>query len=150
MTITTNINGTTVIYADEGKALRRKTDMGPTRITRVALAKSSFQDEWTDCDYAETEEESVAEVIPSPRTFSKLRLEDALFRAGVLDAVDAFIDSQTITNEQGQTMPLRRKYQTANDFSEAHPLFVQFKTALQQALGWTDEQVEAVLAEAAE
>jgi len=84
-----------------------------------------------------------------PRTFSKLRIEDALFRAGVLDAADAFIDAQTITNEHGQTMPLRRKYQTANDFSEAHPLFAQFKAALQTELGWTDEQVEAVLAASA-
>lgn len=85
---------------------------------------------------------------PPPRTFSKLRIEDALFRAGVLDAADAFIDAQTITNEHGQTMPLRRKYQTANDFSEAHPLFAQFKAALQTELGWTDEQVESVLAAA--
>lgn len=85
---------------------------------------------------------------PPPRTFSKLRLEDALFRAGVLDVVDAFVDAQTITNEYGQTIPLRRKYETANDLSESHPLFDKFKIALQNALGWTDEQVEKVLAEA--
>lgn len=85
---------------------------------------------------------------PPPRTFSKLRLEDALFRTGALDVVDAFLDAQTITNEYGQTIPLRRKYETANDLSESHPLFDKFKIALQNALGWTDEQVEKVLAEA--
>ena len=146
MTITTNTDGTTVLNADSGMALRRKTDRGPTRITRVALAAWDSADDWTDCEYAATEEENEARVIPASRTFSKLRIEDALFRAGVLDAADAFVDAQTITNEHGQTMPLRRKYQTANDFSEAHPLFAQFKAALQTELGWTDAQVESVLA----
>lgn len=89
-----------------------------------------------------TPEDKIAE----SRTFSKLYLEEALFKAGVLDAVDAFIDAQTITSERGQKMPLRRKYDTALDFSEAHPLFAKFKGALQAELGWTDEQVEAVLA----
>ena len=89
-----------------------------------------------------TPEDKIAE----SRTFSKLYLEDALFNAGVLDKVDAFIDAQTVTNEHGQTMPLRRKYDTALDFSESHPLFTMFKDALQATLGWTDEQVEEVLA----
>jgi hypothetical protein len=44
-------------------------------------------------------------------------------------------------------MPLRRKYDTALDFSESHPLFTMFKEALQRHLGWTDEQVEEVLRE---
>ena len=135
-----------ILAADRGMALRRKADKGSTRITRVALASWDSPDNWADCEYAQSDYESEAHVIPVPRTFSKLRIEDALFRAGVLDAADAFIDAQTITNEHGKTMPLRRKYQTANDFSEAHPLFAQFKAALQTELGWTDEQVEAVLA----
>ena len=101
---------------------------------------------WEERDGAIRRTYEIREIPPRPpRTFSKLYLEDALFQAGLLDEVDAFIDAQTITNEYGQTMPLRRKYQTANDFSEAHPLFAQFKTALQQALGLTDAQVEKIL-----
>ena len=138
MTITTNINGTTVINADEGNALRRKTDKGPTRITRVALAKSSSPDEWTDCDYAETEEESAAEVIPAPRTFSKLRIVAALTNAGVWAQVKQYIEREGLYD----------LYLAAQDFREDNEYFTQGRTALQTALGWTDGQVEAVLAEA--
>ena len=72
-------------------------------------------------------------------------LELALFKAGLLAQVDNFIDSQSITNEQGQTMPLRRMYDTALTFSEDNEYFSQFKTALQAQLGLTNEQVEAIL-----
>lgn len=77
--------------------------------------------------------------------FSKLYLELALFKAGLLDAVDAFIDSQVITNEQGQTMPLRRAYNTALTFSEDNEYFSQFKTAIQTQLGLTDKEMERIL-----
>ena len=73
-------------------------------------------------------------------------LELALFKAGLLQAADAFIDSQQITNEQGQTMPLRRLYDTALTFSEDNEYFSQFKAAMQSAVGLSDEQVEAILA----
>ena len=80
------------------------------------------------------------------RVFSKMYLELALFKAGLLQAADAFIDSQSITSEQGQTMPLRRLYDTALTFSEDNEYFSQFKAALQAQLGLADEQVEAILA----
>ena len=80
------------------------------------------------------------------RIFSKMYLELALFKAGLLEAVDNFIDSQTITNEQGQTLPLRRLYNTALTFSDNNEYFSQFSTALQAQLGLTDEQVNAILA----
>ena len=80
------------------------------------------------------------------RVFSKMYLELALFKLGLLSAVDAFIDSQSITNEQGQTMPLRRLYDTALTFSEDNEYFGQFKAALQTQLGLADEQVEEILA----
>ena len=82
---------------------------------------------------------------PSGRVFSKMYLELALFKSGLLPAVDDFIDSQTITNEQGQTMPLRRLYDTALTFSEDNEYFSQFKTAIQQTLGVSDEQLEEIL-----
>lgn len=80
------------------------------------------------------------------RVFSKMYLELALFKAGFLAQVDAFIDSQSITNKQGQTMPLRRLYDTALTFLEDNEYFRQFKTVLQAQLGLDDEQVEAILA----
>ena len=79
------------------------------------------------------------------RVFSKLYLELALFKAGLLEAVDNFIDSQTITNEQGQTLPLRRLYDTALTFSEDNEYFNKFKSELQTILGLTDGQVEEIL-----
>ena len=79
------------------------------------------------------------------RVFSKMYLELALFKAGLLEAVDNFIDSQTITNEQGQTLPLRRLYDTALTFSEDNEYFNKFKSELQTILGLTDEQVEEIL-----
>lgn len=82
---------------------------------------------------------------PAPRTFSKMYLEDELFKRGLLDTVDAFIDSQEISNDFGQKMPLRRKYDTALVFSEDHPSFVQFYTAIKTMLGLTDEDAEEIL-----
>ena len=79
------------------------------------------------------------------RVFSKMYLELALFKAGLLEAVDNFIDSQTITNEQGQTLPLRRLYDTALTFSEDNEYFDKFKSELQAILGLTDGQVEEIL-----
>lgn len=79
------------------------------------------------------------------RVFSKMYLELALFKAGLLEAVDNFIDSQTITNEQGQTLPLRRLYDTALILSEDNEYFNQFKTAIQEQLDLTDEYVETIL-----
>lgn len=102
---------------------------------------------------------SVKEVVPPPeeivipedenqtpyRTFSKLLLESKLFAEGVLDTVDAFIDSQTVTNEFGQTVPLRRFYNTALTFRENHPLFSQYVNAIRNVLGWSEERVEGLL-----
>ena len=95
-------------------------------------------------DYTQSVVDESEEQIPY-RTFSKLSIESRLFEAGVLNAVDAFIDSQTVTNEFGQTAPLRRFYNTALTFRENHPLFSQYVSAVKNVLGWTDEQVEGLL-----
>lgn len=87
---------------------------------------------------------------PPPRVFSKLYLELALFKAGLLQAVDAFIDTQTITNEQGETMPLRRAYSTALTFSEDNEYFATFLAQLKTALRIDDATVEAILDAAVE
>ena len=73
---------------------------------------------------------------PPPRTFSKLRIVAALTQAGVWAQVKAYI-------EQAGLYDL---YLAAQEFAEDNEYFEQGKAALQSALGWTDEQVDAVLA----
>ena len=82
--------------------------------------------------------------------FSKLKLELALFKAGLLPVVDAFIDQQTITNEKGETMPLRRAYSTALTFAEDNEYFAPFLAAIKTTLGIDDETVEAILSTSVE
>lgn len=137
MTITTNTEGTTVINADSGMALRRKTDKGPTRITRVALASWDSPNDWTDCEYAQTEDESEAHVIPASRTFSKYRLVSALMSANVWPQVKAWIESVPDAYD---------RYIAAEDISEDEPLLKDGIDEVKKLLGWTDEDVERVLA----
>ena len=92
----------------------------------------------------------VDDPTPPPRVFSKLKLELALFKAGLLPAVDAFIDSQTITNEQGETMPLRRAYSTALTFAEDNEYFAPFLTEIKSTLGIDDATAEEILSASVE
>ena len=75
---------------------------------------------------------------PPPRQFSKLKIVAALMGVGVWEQVKAYI-------EQAGLYDL---YLAAQDFAEDNEYFTQGKTALQAQLGWTDEQVEAILAQA--
>lgn len=75
---------------------------------------------------------------PPPRTFSKLRIVAALMQAGVWSAVKDYI-------EQAGLYDL---YLAAQDFAEDNEYFAQGREQLKSALGWTDEQVEAILAQA--
>jgi hypothetical protein len=126
-----------ILAADEGNALRRQTDKGPTRITRVALASWDSPDNWTDCEYAQTEEDSAAEVIPAPRTFSKYRLVSALMAANVWPQVKAWIESVPGAYDL---------YLAAEDISEDEQLLKDGIGEMKKLLGWTDAQVEEVLA----
>lgn len=76
---------------------------------------------------------------PPPRTFSKLRLVAALTEAGVWAQAKALI-------EQAGLYDL---FLAAQDFAEDNEFFAQGRAALQTALGWTDQQVDAVLAASA-
>ena len=87
-------------------------------------------------------------IEPAPRVFSKLQLELVLFKAGLLSAVDQFIDSQTITNKYGQTMPLRRAYSTALTFKEDNEYFKQYLDAIKVALSIDDNVVNSILSSA--
>ena len=81
---------------------------------------------------------NIDDEVPRVRTFSKLRIVAALTRAGVWANVKQYI-------EQAGLYDL---YLAAQDLREDNEYFAQGRTQLQTALGWTDEQVEAVLAQA--
>lgn len=76
---------------------------------------------------------------PPPRTFSKLRIVAALMDAGV------WAQAKELIEQAG----LYDLFLVAQDFAEDNEFFERGKSTLQTALGWTDEQVDAVLAAAA-
>lgn len=72
-----------------------------------------------------------------PRVFSKLKVVAALMDVGVWPKVKAWIE------EAG----LYDIYLAAQDFAEDNEYFAQGLAALKPVAGWTDEQVEALLAQ---
>ena len=88
---------------------------------------------------------------PVVRVFSKFALEDKLFEMGLYDAFNTFIDGQTYTKTiDGQTysMPLRKKYETANELRSDNEVFMEYFNAAKTALNLTDEQAEEILSAA--
>ena len=77
---------------------------------------------------------------PPPRTFSKYKLVGALMQANVWPQVKEWLLSQDGAYDL---------YLAAEDISEDEPLLAQGIAAVKELLGWTDEQVEAVLAASA-
>lgn len=77
---------------------------------------------------------------PPPRTFSKLRIVAALIDAGV------WAQAKSLIEQAG----LYDLFLAAQDFAEDNEFFGRGKSALQTALGMTDEQVEAILVAAQE
>lgn len=73
---------------------------------------------------------------PPPRTFSKYRLVRALQAENVWDEVKTWLQSQEGALDL---------YLAAEDISGDEPLLTQGIAAVKQLLGWTDEQVAAVL-----
>lgn len=76
---------------------------------------------------------------PPPRTFSKYKLVGALMQAEVWPQVKEWLLSKDGAYDL---------YLAAEDISEDEPLLAQGIAAIKQLLGWTDEQVDAVLAAA--
>lgn len=121
-----------ILAPDDGMAL---TD-GTTYTTgTVYLAWNADASKWREVHESEipTEEERES----SPRTFSKYRLVSALMQAQVWPQVKAWIESVPGAYDL---------YLAAEDISEDEPLLAQGIAAVKELLGWTDEQVEAVLA----
>ncbi|MBO6031947.1 MAG: hypothetical protein J6Q22_10940 [Prevotella sp.] len=79
------------------------------------------------------------------RIISKFALEGKLLEEGLLDQVDEIIDSQVITNDKGQTMPLRRRYETALEFSTGHKDFSRVFNLIKEELEISDEKAEEIL-----
>ena len=77
---------------------------------------------------------------PPPRTFSKYRLVRALQTANVWPQIKEWLLSQDGAYDL---------YLAAEDISEDEPLLEQGIAAVKELLGWTDEQVDAVLDAAA-
>ena len=73
---------------------------------------------------------------PGPRVFATADVIEALMGAGVWPQCRAWIEAQGMLD-----MVLATK-----EFREDDPNFTNARDALKTALGWTDEQVEAVLA----
>ena len=73
---------------------------------------------------------------PPPRTFSKYKLVGALMQAQVWPQVKEWLLAQDGAYDL---------YLAAQIFTEDNEYFASGKTLLQTELGWTDEQVEAVL-----
>ena len=71
------------------------------------------------------------------RRFSKLKVVAALMKAGVWLQVKAWIE------EKG----LYDLYLVAQEFAEDNEYFAQGLVALKPVVGWTDEQVEALLSQ---
>ena len=110
-------------------------DAPPTTPAREGCHYEAGAYELVDGKYVRCYAE-LADPPPPPRVFSKLKIVAALMEAGVWAQVKAYI------TEAG----LYDLYLAAQDFKEDNPYFLRGKAALQTALGWTDEQVEAVLA----
>ena len=72
-----------------------------------------------------------------PRTFSKYRLVAALMQAEVWPQVKAWIESQAGAYDL---------YLAAEDISEDEQLFADGIAAVKAAFGWTDDEVEELLA----
>ena len=77
---------------------------------------------------------------PPPRTFSKYRLVSALLAENVWPQVKAWIESVPGAYDL---------YLAAEDISEDEPLLAHGIAEVKRLLGWTDEDVERVLAASA-
>lgn len=89
-----------------------------------------------DNAYIYPEYKAVDNPPPPPRVFSKMKCVAALMKANVWDTVKGWIENAGLYD----------LYLAAQDFKEDNEYFVQGRTQLQEVLGWSDEQIEAVLA----
>ena len=75
-------------------------------------------------------------------TYSRMKLYVAVARAGLWDTLEAWLKSQDVEGVNAY-----RAFVLANDLNDGHPLFQQWFAAAKAALGVTDEQADAILAQ---
>ena len=96
-------------------------------------------DYWTnrngrcECVYKQVE---VQPAPPAPKVYSRYKAYLALRGAGVWPQVKAWLEANDLWDA----------FLIANDFSEDDPLFKKGVAELQAVVGWTDEQIAALLA----
>lgn len=78
----------------------------------------------------------------APRTFSKLKLYAALSKAGLWDALVTWLQAQTYDGVNAYTA-----FTLAQELRDDHPLFNSWFAAAKAALGVSDADAEAILAE---
>lgn len=98
--------------------------------------KVAVPDGWRVRDGAWHRTYRYKDVQQAPRVFSKLKVVAALMDAGVWEQVKAWIESKGLYD----------LYLAAQEFAEDNEYFAQGLAALKPVVGWTDEQVEALLA----
>lgn len=85
---------------------------------------------------------------PPPTIYSKLYLEIALARRGLLDKFDAWLNSAEIPlDPEGSTMSAKRLYDRANELASDNALFSTVLASVQAALEVDDATRDAILAE---
>lgn len=91
------------------------------------------------------EEYTYSPVVDEPHVhrYSKLKLYAALSAAGLWDRLTAYLDGVTV-----EGMNARVAFDLANELNDAHPMFASMLAQVQTALGVSDGQVAAILAEA--
>lgn len=80
-------------------------------------------------------------------TYSKLKLEVALFQLGKLAKFEEFLTSKTLTNDNGDTRTLKEFYNVANDLTTGNVYYEQYKAEAIAFLEMTEEEVDALLAQ---
>lgn len=79
-------------------------------------------------------------------TYSKLKIEIALFKLGKLAKFEEFLKSKTIENELGETRTLKQFYDVANDLTTGNEYYEQYKAEALAYLEMTEEEAAAILA----
>lgn len=93
--------------------------------------------------YAETDEYIDSVPKATCRVFSRLYIEMAIAKLGLIDQFDALL--KRIELAPGYTA--YRAFERANDISEDFPGFRDYLSQIQHELNITNEQVEAILSE---
>lgn len=130
-------NNTTKAYSSEGKMIRGGFPEG--------LYAEAYDPTNAHREYVETNEYIPTQPSnPKGRVFSRLYLEIAIAKLGLIDQFDTLL--KNIEIEPGYTA--YRAFERANEISEDFPHFNEYIQTIKTSLGLTDQQIEQVLQQA--